>query len=84
MKYNGRDARDAFILYCFLLAFVNHDKENENKGWAWPSFQQIVKGTGIQRNRIKKLLDILISENLIISKKITHKKHLKSFYKPIG
>jgi hypothetical protein len=82
-KYDGRTARDAFTLYCFLLSYVNGDPKKEEYGWAYPSFDQITEGTGIHRSRIKALVKILSSEGLLLTADIPYNGRKKNFYCPL-
>lgn len=83
-KHGGRTGRDAVILYLLLLTYVNGDKKNFRCGWAWPSNEEIVKITRIDKNRVKDLFDILINEGLIVLEKVPMKYGAKkNFYLPL-
>ncbi|HFK1514766.1 TPA: helix-turn-helix domain-containing protein [Bacillus cereus] len=52
-------------LYSYLLAYVNGKKDNDRYMSAFPSVEKIAEETGIGRNRIAKLSNVLIAVGLI-------------------
>ncbi|MGI2709054.1 MULTISPECIES: helix-turn-helix domain-containing protein [Bacillus cereus group] len=52
-------------LYSYLLAYVNGDKGNDRYMSAFPSVDKIAEETGIGRNRIAKLSNVLVAVGLI-------------------
>lgn len=52
-------------LYSYLLAYVNGMKDNDRYMSAFPSVDKIAEETGIGRNRIAKLSNVLIAVGLI-------------------
>ncbi|MEI4801992.1 helix-turn-helix domain-containing protein [Bacillus sp. FJAT-51639] len=52
-------------LYSYLLAYVNGNKENNRYMSAFPSVDKIAEETGIGRNRIAKLSNVLVAGGLI-------------------
>lgn len=82
-KYDGRTARDCVILYGYMHAHVNGQSGGDAYMWAYPTVDKIVEDTGIKRNRIKGLTDILEAEGLILTKKIPWYGHTKKLYMPL-
>ncbi|AHV98998.1 hypothetical protein [Paenibacillus sabinae] len=54
-------------LYTYLLAMVNGQPDNDRYMSAFPSVQRIADETGIGRNRIKPLCDVLEAVGLVKS-----------------
>lgn len=52
-------------LYSYLLAYVNGKKDNDRYMSAFPSVDKIAEETGIGRNRIAKLSNVLVAVGLI-------------------
>ncbi|WP_336766196.1 helix-turn-helix domain-containing protein [Bacillus cereus] len=52
-------------LYSYLLAYVNGKKDNDRYMSAFPLVDKIAEETGIGRNRIAKLSNILVAAGLI-------------------
>lgn len=52
-------------LYSHLLAYVNGKKDNDRYMSAFPSVDKIAEETGIGRNRIAKLSNVLVAVGLI-------------------
>lgn len=82
-KYGGRTARDAFTLFMYLHSYVNGDTSNNLYMWAFPAFEDIVKNTGIHRNRISTLVAILKAEGLIKTSSVPSGGHRKNVYLPL-
>jgi hypothetical protein len=82
-KYDGQTARDCVILYGYMHAYVNGQSGGDAYMWAFPTLDQIVSETGIHRNRVKKLSDILEHEGVMVTKKIPWYGHTKKLYKPL-
>ena len=82
-KYDGPTARDCLTLYMYLHAHVNGQSGNATYMWAFPTVAQIIKDTGIHRNRLKKLCDILVAEGVITTKKVPWHGHMKKMYMPL-
>jgi hypothetical protein len=73
--------RDAIVLYVYLLAHVNGDPSSSRYMSAWPSNVKIAEETGIDKNRIKTLADVLEREGLIKTEYVyTHNKREKLYY----
>ena len=81
-KYDGRLARDCIVLYGYLHAYVNGTSGKSEYLWAYPSVDQIVADTGIKRNRVKPLADVLEAEGLLITRKIPWYGNTKKMYMP--
>jgi hypothetical protein len=62
---NRKNDRDAVLLYFYLLGFVEYRGGKERHMLAWPSVDRIAKDTGITKNRIKQLTQILEAEGLL-------------------
>src|SRR5690625_2035704 len=60
-----RTNRDIVVLYAYLLAHTNGDKKNDRYMSAFPSLVTIDKETGISRNRLPYLSDILEAIGMI-------------------
>ena len=82
-KYDGQTARDCLTLYMYMHAYTDGQSEGSAYLWAFPNVEQIVEDTGIHRNRIKKLTDILESEGVLVTKKIPWYGHTKKLYMPL-
>lgn len=82
-KYSGRDARDCLTLYMYMHAYTNGQSEGSAYLWAYPSVEQIRDHTGIHGDRIKKLCDILVSEGVMMTKRIPWYGHTKKMYMPL-
>ena len=82
-KYGGRTARDAFTLFMYLHSYVNGSADNALYMWAFPAFEDIVKDTGIHRNRISTLVAILKAEGLIKTSSVASGGHRKNVYLPL-
>jgi hypothetical protein len=82
-KYDGQTARDCILLYSYLHAYVNGQSEGDAYMWAWPTLNQIVEDTGIHRNRVKVLTDILVSERLLVTQKVPWHGHTKKMFLPL-
>jgi|SRR5699024_3445273 len=81
--YGSADARDAVFIYTFLHAHVNGQASNSAYMWAFPSIEQIRAYTGIHKDRIKPLVDILIAEDLVYTKYIPWNGSRKKMYMPL-
>ncbi|NYV67576.1 hypothetical protein HYI36_20060 [Bacillus sp. Gen3] len=82
-KYDGRTARDCVLLYGYLQAHVNGESGGEAYMWAFPTVDKIVEDTGIKRNRVKPLTDILESEGLLVTRRIPWYGHTKKMFMPL-
>jgi hypothetical protein len=82
-KYDGQTARDCVVLYGYMHAYTNGQSEGNAYMWAFPTVDQIVEDTGIHRNRIKGLTDILVHEGVMMTKKIPWYGHTKKMYMPL-
>ena len=81
--YGRTDARDAIFIYTFLHAYVNGEASNEAYMWAFPNVKQLREDTGIHGDRIKPLVDILVEEELILTKYIPWNGSRKKMYMPL-
>lgn len=79
---NKRD-RDAVVLYVYLLSKVNGDKENNRYMSAWPSNKTIAEETGIDKNNIKRLSDLLEKHGLIKTEIIYSLNKKEKLYYPM-
>ncbi|MDH5159835.1 hypothetical protein [Heyndrickxia oleronia] len=82
-KYDGRTARDCVLLYGYFQAHVNGESGGEAYMWAFPTVDKIVEDTGIKRNRVKPLTDILESEGLLVTRRIPWYGHTKKMFMPL-
>lgn len=82
-KYDGRVARDCIILYGYFHAYTHGTNSNDEYLWAYPTVDQIVEDTGVKRNRIKPLVDVLEAEGLVITRKIPWNGNTKKLYMPL-
>jgi hypothetical protein len=82
-KYDGQTARDCVVLYGYMHAYTNGQSEGSAYMWAFPTVDQIIEDTGIHRNRIKGLTDILVHEGIMMTKKIPWYGHTKKMYMPL-
>lgn len=82
-KYEGATARDCVLLYGYLHAYVNGQSEGTAYMWAYPTVKQIREDTGIHGDRIKGLIDILVSEGLMKTERIPWYGHTKKMYLPL-
>ncbi|MDQ0154925.1 hypothetical protein [Robertmurraya andreesenii] len=82
-KYGGQTARDCVVLYGYMHAYTNGQSEGGAYMWAFPSVAQIAEDTGIHKDRIKGLIDILVSEGVMVTRKIPWHGHAKKMYMPL-
>lgn len=82
-KYDGQTARDCLVLYGYMHAYTNGQSGGSAYMWAFPSVVQIAGDTGIHKDRIKGLVDILVSEGVMITRKIPWYGHTKKMYMPL-
>lgn len=82
-KYDGQSARDSLVLFLYLSSYVNGDPTHDFYLWSYPTVEQIVECTGIHRNRVKKLCDILEAEGMVKSVRYPYKGHTKKVFLPI-
>lgn len=82
-KYDGQTARDCVLLYGYMHAFANGQSANAAYMWAFPNVTQIVADTGIHKDRVKKLVDILVSEGVMVTQRIPWYGHTKKMYLPL-
>lgn len=82
-KYDGQTARDCVILYGYMQAYANGQSEGTAYMWAFPNVVQIAQDTGIHKDRIKGLIDILVSEGVMVTRKIPWYGHTKKMYLPL-
>lgn len=82
-KYDGQTARDCVVLYGYMHAYTNGQSEGSAYMWAFPNVVQIADDTGIHKDRIKGLIDILVSEGVMQTKKIPWYGHTKKMYLPL-
>ena len=82
-KYDKQDVRDALFIYTFLHAYVNGESEKEVYMWAFLTVKQIAERTGIDRNRVKPLCDILENESLLKTETKRTATGRKKFYMPL-
>lgn len=82
-KYDGQTARDCIFLYTYMHAYTHGTSTNREYMWAFPTVKQVTDDTGIHKDRIKGLFDILVSEGLMITKKIPWYGNTKKMYMPL-
>ncbi|MED3832947.1 hypothetical protein [Peribacillus frigoritolerans] len=82
-KYDGQKARDCILLYGYMHAYTNGQSANDAYMWAFPNVTQIAADTGIHKDRIKGLIDILVSEGVMATRKIPWYGHTKKMYMPL-
>jgi|SRR5690625_4709805 len=82
-RYDKQDVRDALFIYAFLHAYVNGQSEKDVYMWAYLSVKQIAERTGIDRNRVKPLCDILENEGLLKTDMKRTATGRKKFYMPL-
>src|SRR5690625_3035722 len=82
-KYGARDARDAVFLYTYLHAYVNGESDKDVYLWTYLTVNQSVDVTGIDRNRVKPLCDILEKECLLWTEMKLTSTGRKKFYMPL-
>lgn len=82
-KYDGQTARDCVILYGYMHAYTNGQSEGHAYMWAFPNVTRVAEDTGIHKDRIKGLVDILVSEGVMVTKKIPWHGHTKKMYMPL-
>lgn len=82
-KYDGQTARDCLVLYGYMHAYTNGASAGAAYLWAYPTVKQIREHTGIHGDRIKRLVDILASEGLLVTRKIPWYGHSKKMYMPM-
>lgn len=64
LEYDRKN-RDTVTLYSYLLAHTNGDPKNDRYMAAFPSVKRIDKETGINKNRIAYLSDVLEAAGMI-------------------
>ena|SRR5690625_3617040 len=82
-RYNKQDVRDALFIYGLLCAYVNGQSDKDVYMWAFLTVDQIADMSGIDRNRIKRLSDILEDEALIYTEMKRVANGRKKFYMPL-
>jgi hypothetical protein len=82
-KYDGMTARDCIVLLGYFHAYVNGESNKDTYMWAYPNVSQIAANTGIDGNRVAPLVNVLETEGLLITKKITWNGHQKKMYMPL-
>lgn len=86
-EYGVKDGRDAFDLLLFLHSMTYHsDKKNIDKklkGWAFPGNDGIIKHLRVSKDRLKKLKNILLEEELIVYKKRKFNGKETDYYLPL-
>lgn len=82
-RYNKQDVRDALFIYGLLCAYVNGQSDKDVYLWAFLTVDQIADMSGIDRNRIKRLSDILEDEALIYTEMKRVANGRKKFYMPL-
>lgn len=82
-RYDKQDVRDALFIYTFLHAYVNGQSEKDVYMWSFLTVRQIAEMTGIDRNRVKPLCDILENEGLIKTEMKRTATGRKKFYMPL-
>src|SRR5690625_3384536 len=82
-RYDKQDVRDALFIYTFLHAYVNGESEKDVYMWAFLTVKQIAERTGIDRNRVKPLCDILENESLLKTETKRTATGRKKFYMPL-
>jgi len=82
-RYDKQDVRDALFIYTFLQAYVNGQSEKDVYMWAFLTVKQIAERTGIDRNRVKPLCDILENESLLKTETKRTATGRKKFYMPL-
>ncbi len=82
-KYDKQDVRDALFIYAFLQAYVNGESDKDVYMWAFLTVKQIAEKTGIDRNRVKPLCDILEIEGLVKTEMKRTATGRKKFYLPL-
>lgn len=58
-EYGGKRIADMALLYSYLIANVNGQRENDRYMSAWTSVGTIVADTGLNKNRVAPLSDAL-------------------------
>ena len=82
-EYGKTDARDALFIYGYLHAYVNGESDKDVYLWTYLTVDQIVERTGIDRNRVKPLCDILEKEGLLRTEMKRTATGRKKFYMPL-
>src|SRR5690625_4765216 len=82
-KYKKTDVRDALFMYGLLCAYVNGQSDKDVYMWAFLTVEQIADMTGIDRNRIKRLSDILEQEALLYTETKRVANGRKKIYMPL-
>ncbi|PAD35966.1 hypothetical protein [Terribacillus saccharophilus] len=82
-KYDGQTARDCLTLYMYCHAYVNGLSDTAEYYWAYPTVKKIIEDTGLHKDRIKGLFDVLETEGLMITRKVPRNGHAKKMYMPL-
>lgn len=82
-KYGKADARDAVFLYTYLHAYMNGSSDKAYYLWAFPSVADIADVTGIAKDRMKPLIDVLIAEGLMRTKYVWFNGNRKKMFMPL-
>lgn len=64
-EYGGKRMADMALLYSYLIANVNGQRDNDRYMSAWPSVSTIVAETGLNKNRVAPLSDALEAVGLL-------------------
>lgn len=81
--YGARDAHAAVVLYGYLHSYVSNGKDSDAYKWAFPTVKQIVADTGIGKNRINDILQILEDAGLVVTRMETWYGRDKKLYLPL-
>lgn len=71
---NNIDRYSFIYLYCFILSYINYNKENEYYKLAFPSLSTIEEETTLSKNTILKYIDIYKSINILSCEYIGYNK----------
>jgi hypothetical protein len=82
-KYDGQTARDCVILLGYMHAYANGQSGGDVYMWAFPNVVQVAQDTGIHKDRIKGLVDILVSEGVMVTQRKKWYGHTKKMYLPL-
>lgn len=82
-RYKKADVRDALFIFGLLCAYVNGQSDKDVYMWAFLTVDQIADMTGIYRNRVKPLCDILEKEALIYTNMKRTATGRKKYYMPL-
>jgi hypothetical protein len=81
--HGARKAHAAVVLYGYLHSYTSGEKKSDVHMWAYPTTKQITADTGIGKNTLTDVLQILIDAGLVVTNMKTWNGKDKKLYLPL-